>query len=219
MANILELRGLSKSFGELEILRCVDFELKEGASAAILGPSGAGKSTLLHIAGLMEKPTAGSVVLQGRPIDALSENERARERLNTIGFLFQFHYLLPDFNVLENVLIPPRLAGDDLLLVEREARALLDRLGLKDRLTHKPHQLSGGEQQRVGLARALIRKPKLLLCDEPTGNLDHNTAKAVTDLLLSEVSRNGVATVLVTHNEALAKQAGSAYHLSQGRFQ
>ncbi len=219
MANILELQGISKSFGHLEILRDLAFELKEGQSVAILGPSGSGKSTFLHIAGLMEKPTAGEILLRGKKAGALSEDERARERLDTIGFLFQFHYLLPEFNVLENVLVPPRLAGDDLMMAEKSARSLLDRLGLGERLTHKPHQLSGGEQQRVALARALVRKPKLLLCDEPTGNLDLNTAKNVTDLIFSEVQRGGVATILVTHNEALAKQAGTAYHLAQGRFE
>lgn len=219
MANVLELRSLSKSFGSLEILRGIDFQLKEGESAAILGPSGAGKSTLLHIAGLMERPTAGSVVLGGKAVESLSEDDLARERLDTIGFLFQFHYLLPDFNVLENVLVPARLANDDLSKADREARELLSRLGLSERLTHKPHQLSGGEQQRVGLARALLRKPKLLLCDEPTGNLDQVTADVVSDMIFSEIRRDGMAAIVVTHNDALAKRAGSAYHLTQGRFQ
>ncbi len=218
MANALELKSISKSFGSLEILRGLDFSLAEGESAAILGPSGAGKSTLLHIAGMMEHPTTGSVVIGGRDMSKLSDAERANERLNHIGFLFQFHHLLPDFNVLENVLIPARLAGDDLNAATDEARRLLDRLGLSERLTHRPHQLSGGEQQRVGLARALIRKPKLLLCDEPTGNLDQTTALHVSDLIFTEVRRERVATIVVTHNDALAKLAGTAYHLEQGKF-
>jgi lipoprotein-releasing system ATP-binding protein len=221
MANtpVLELRGIHKKFGDLRILRGVDLTLSAGESTAILGPSGAGKSTLLHIAGLMERPSEGELRVAGRDARRMSERELARERLDTIGFLFQFHHLLPDFNVLENVLMPARLAGDELALAERRAKEILERLGLSERLHHRPHELSGGEQQRTGLARALIRRPKLLLCDEPTGNLDSVTAHEVAELIWTEVKREGVAAIIVTHNERLASQAGSAQHLAEGRFE
>lgn len=217
MANVLELKNISKSFGALEILRGIDMSLAAGESTAIVGPSGAGKSTLLHIAGIMERPTTGDVLLNGRNLNGLSENERARVRLDSIGFLFQFHYLLPDFDVLENVLVPGRLAGDDLSAVRRDALALLEKLGLKDRLTHKPNQLSGGEQQRAALARAMIRKPKLLMCDEPTGNLDPHTADGVSDLILREVKEAGVSAIIVTHNMGLAKRVEKTVYLSEGK--
>ncbi len=218
MASVLELQSISKSFGKLQILNEIDLKLDSGDSVAIVGTSGAGKSTLLHVAGLMEPPTTGKIFLNGRLTSSMSDTLRSQQRLNTIGFLFQFHYLLPDLNVLENVIIPSRLAGEDVSGAMIEAKMLLDRLGLSNRLTHKPHQLSGGEQQRVGLARALIRRPKLLLCDEPTGNLDEHTAQSVSDLIFSEIHRDGVATIIVTHNEELAKKAGTTYHLSDGNF-
>lgn len=216
---VLELEKVSKSFGPLEILQAVDLTLREGESIAILGPSGAGKSTLLHIAGLMESPTKGSVVLNGKRAEAWSEPETAGQRLNTIGFLFQFHYLLPDLNVWENTLIPCRIAGDNLEKMKDQARFFLTRLGLENRLWHKPHQLSGGEQQRAALARALIRKPKLLLCDEPTGNLDPHTALEVSGLLIQEGRRDKTALIIVTHNENLAAQMDTAYVLRDGTLQ
>lgn len=219
MAEVLRLEKISKSFGELQILREVDFVLNEGETIAIVGPSGAGKSTLLHVAGLMERPTSGQVFINSKNTSSMDEALRAQQRLNSIGFLFQFHHLLPDFNLLENVLIPARLAGDDLGSAEDEAVKLLRQLGIENRMKHKPHELSGGEQQRAALARALIRQPKLLLCDEPTGNLDLQTARNVTDLIFQEVERTGVAAIVVTHNEQLAKQARAAYHLSDGKFQ
>lgn len=218
MANLLELSRLSKSFGELQILSNLNFSLEEGTSAAVVGPSGAGKSTFLHIAGLMERATEGVVNINGKDAGQMSEDERAHERLDRIGFLFQFHHLLPDFSVLENILIPARLAGDDLERATREAETLLERLGLSNRSTHRPHQLSGGEQQRAGLARALIRRPRLLLCDEPTGNLDLHTASSVAALIWSEVKRSGLSTIIVTHNEMLARQADTTYLLSDGKF-
>jgi lipoprotein-releasing system ATP-binding protein len=215
---VLRMSGVSKNFGALSILKGVDLELLEGESAAILGPSGSGKSTLLHIAGLMERPSGGCVFIEGRDVGEMSEDAKARERLNTIGFLFQFHHLMPDFNVLENALIPLRLAGDDLASADGEARELLARLGLQDRLGHMPHQLSGGEQQRVALARAVIRNPKLLLCDEPTGNLDLRTSLDVMALIWGEGRRAAGATIVVTHNEAIADQAQRSFTLSDGRL-
>jgi lipoprotein-releasing system ATP-binding protein len=218
MTPVLELQDISKNFGPLEILRHVNLTLGKGDSLAILGPSGAGKSTLLHIAGLMEQPTSGNVLIEGRLRSGMSERELAHERLHTIGFLFQFHYLLPDFDVLENVVMPARLAGDSLANATADAKHLLDRLGLSARLTHLPNQLSGGEQQRVALARSIIRRPRLLLCDEPTGNLDKHNADDMMNLLWTEMERFGLAAILVTHNEALAKRASMSYHLSDGNF-
>jgi lipoprotein-releasing system ATP-binding protein len=216
--TVLELRNITKRFGSLDILRGVNLLLNEGQTASIVGPSGAGKSTLLHIAGLMERPTSGEIFINQRSTVNFSDNDLAKERLNTIGFLFQFHHLLPDFNVLENVLIPSRLAGDDLGASTKQAKEILERLGLSARLDHKPYQLSGGEQQRTALARAVIRKPKILLCDEPTGNLDQHTAQEVFSLIWSEIKRDGVVAVVVTHNEALAQQADASYHLVEGKF-
>ncbi len=215
---VLEIRSVGKRFGALEILNGVNLTLTAGSSAAVLGPSGAGKSTLLHLAGLMERPTSGTVHLNGRDTHSFGDAELARERLDTIGFLFQFHYLLPDFDVLENVMMPARIAGDDLVAAQKKAVDTLERLGLAERMTHKPYQLSGGEQQRAGLARALMRKPRLLLCDEPTGNLDQQTADSVADVIWSEIHREGVAALIVTHNERLAARANTIFQLSKGSF-
>lgn len=215
---VLEFRSVGKRFGDLEILTEVNLALTAGRSAAVIGPSGAGKSTLLHIAGLMERPTSGSVLINSRNTADLNDREHARERLDTIGFLFQFHYLLPDFDVLENILMPARIAGDDLTVARKRAEENLARLGLSERLHHRPYQLSGGEQQRAGLARALMRRPRLLLCDEPTGNLDQQTADSVSDVIWSEIQREGVAALIVTHNERLAARAHSIFQLSKGAF-
>jgi lipoprotein-releasing system ATP-binding protein len=214
MNPVLELKNISKNFGSIEILKGVHLSVGSGEMIAILGPSGSGKSTLLHIAGLMERPTEGSVAISSQIIESQNEQQRAKMRLDEIGFLFQFHYLLSDFDVLENVLIPSRLAKDDLSASISYAKEILERLGLSHRLTHRPSQLSGGEQQRAALARALIRKPKILLCDEPTGNLDQKTARYVWDLIQSEIQLEKVATLIVTHNESLATEARKSYHLA-----
>jgi lipoprotein-releasing system ATP-binding protein len=196
----------------------LDFHIEKGRAVAILGPSGAGKSTLLHIAGLMDHPTSGTVSIDGRSANHLSEKELARLRLDTVGFVFQFHYLLADFDVLENVLIPCRFANDDLAVRKKEALELLEKLKLSHRLTHRPQELSGGEQQRAAFARALIRRPALLLCDEPTGNLDPHTADEMMSIVWSEVAARNLTTIIVTHNEAVAKRTNVAYHLRDGRF-
>ncbi len=219
MTSVLELKNVTKNFGPLRILEDINLSLKKGKVIAILGPSGAGKSTLLHIAGLMEKPSGGEIHLNNKPAHQLSEVERSHERLNTLGFLFQFHHLLPEFDVLENALIPCRLANDNMKSSTKYARVVLNRLGLGERLHHRPHQLSGGEQQRVALARALVRKPQILLCDEPTGNLDQNTAQEVWRLIFDEVKNEGLATIIVTHNEGLASQASLSYYLTGGVLQ
>lgn len=218
MANILELTGVSKSYRDVQVLNNLDFRIEKGQAVAILGPSGAGKSTLLHIAGLMDHPTSGSVSIDGRSANNLSEKELARLRLDSVGFVFQFHYLLADFDVLENVLIPCRFANDDLGIRKKEALELLEKLKLSHRLTHRPQELSGGEQQRAAFARALIRRPALLLCDEPTGNLDPHTADEMMSIVWSEVAARQLTTIIVTHNEAVAKRTNVAYHLREGRF-
>jgi lipoprotein-releasing system ATP-binding protein len=218
MANILELTNVSKSYRDVQVLNNLDFHIEKGRAVAILGPSGAGKSTLLHIAGLMDHPTSGTVSIDGRSANHLSEKELARLRLDTVGFVFQFHYLLADFDVLENVLIPCRFANDDLAVRKKEALELLEKLKLSYRLTHRPQELSGGEQQRAAFARALIRRPALLLCDEPTGNLDPHTADEMMSIVWSEVAARNLTTIIVTHNEAVAKRTNVAYHLRDGRF-
>jgi len=200
----LSARELVKRFPqgdrEVEVLHGIDLELKEGEIVAILGPSGAGKSTLLHLLGLMEQPTAGTLKIQGEEVQRLSAKHRARLRNEYIGFLFQFHHLLPELNVLENVMLPQRIMG----IPEREAAAqaamLLDTLGLRDHLYKHPTALSGGEQQRVALARALVNEPALILADEPTGNLDRETGQSVLNLLWEEAHRRNAAALIVTHH-------------------
>ncbi|OVE76134.1 hypothetical protein BVX98_06555 [bacterium F11] len=216
--SLLYLLNIKKSFGALQILDEVSLKLNEGESIAILGPSGAGKSTLLHIAGLMEKPSGGSVLIKGQKMEIMSEYHRAQERRDRVGFLFQFHYLLPDFDVIENVLIPARMAKDNLVNAEKEAHEILEQLGLENRLHHRPYQLSGGEQQRAALARALIRKPDILLCDEPTGNLDQKTGQSVMSLVWSEIKTRKLASIIVTHNEKIAKEADSICYLENGHL-
>jgi lipoprotein-releasing system ATP-binding protein len=219
MDKFLEIQNVTKSFGSLSILRDVDLSVAKGESIAILGPSGAGKSTLLHIAGLMEAPSTGAVYINRKNTTAQSDDERAAERLKTIGFLFQFHHLLPDFTVLENVIMPCRLAGLESEEAEKEAIDLLERLGLRDRMAHKPYQLSGGEQQRAAFARAMIRRPGLLLCDEPTGNLDERTGQEMMGLVWAEMKRGGAACIIVTHNRDLARNADRVLTLHEGRLE
>lgn len=216
---LLELNKVSKSYGDLEILKNIDLQIEAGESVAIVGPSGSGKSTLLHLAGLMDRPSSGTMFLNNNEMLALDDTGLARLRLDCIGFLFQFHHLLPDFNVLENVLIPAQIAGDDMASAQKEALSLLSRLGLKNRAMHKPYEISGGEQQRAALARALIRHPKLLLCDEPTGNLDPDTAADVGDIIWSAIEQEGVGAIVVTHNDRIAKKADRVLRLVDGRFE
>lgn len=215
---IVRLKNVTKNFGPLEILKNIDVDMRRGDSLAVVGPSGAGKSTLLHIAGLMEKPSGGLIEIEGQNAGNLRESEKARLRLEKIGFLFQFHHLLPDFNVLENTLIPVRLAKDDLSKGKKEGLEILERLGLKDRLHHHPSQLSGGEQQRTALARALIRKPPILLCDEPTGNLDPHTGENVMSLIWNEIAKNKLTTIIVTHNPTISAFPQRCFELKEGHL-
>ena len=221
---MLEICRVAKQYpsprGPLTVLSGVSLALKRGEAAAIMGPSGAGKSTLLYIAGGLEPPTAGAVTLDGTNPYQLGEKELASFRNRKIGFIFQDHCLLPQCSVLENVLIPTLVAhhaapdaGHDGEDAPRRARELLDQVGLADRLDHRPAELSGGEKQRVALARALIRRPHLLLCDEPTGNLDEASAEMVADLLMELHARQQTMLIVVTHSAALAARFPPRYEL------
>jgi lipoprotein-releasing system ATP-binding protein len=218
---LLAVEGLSKRFetprGPIELLRDVSFAKRPGESLCITGPSGSGKSTLLHVLGTLEPPTAGKVVVEGRDPFALPEPELAAFRNRAIGFVFQDHYLLPQLSVLENVLAPT-LVSADRADHESRARELLARVGLGERLFHRPAELSGGEKQRAALARALVLRPRLLLCDEPTGNLDAANAEAVADLLLELHAREQAVLIVVTHSAALAGRFSDRRHLAAGRL-
>jgi lipoprotein-releasing system ATP-binding protein len=213
---MLELANIVKEYpaprGSLKVLAGMSLTLVRGDAAAIMGPSGAGKSTLLHIAGALEPPTAGSVTIDGRNPYALREKELAAFRNQTVGFLFQDHCLLPQCTVLENVLIPALVAGD-FPVHEKRARELLSQVGLDDRLGHRPSELSGGEKQRVALARALVRQPHLLLCDEPTGNLDEASAQIVADLLVDLHQQRKTILLVATHSSVLAARFPRRYEL------
>jgi len=204
---MLEITHVYKSYptprGPLEVLSDVSLKLSRGEAVAIMGPSGSGKSTLLYIVGALEPPTSGAVTLDGRNPFDLAEKQLAAFRNKQVGFVFQDHCLLPQCSVLENVLVPTLVAESRNGVVER-ARALLEQVGLKDRIDHRPAELSGGEQQRVALARALIREPLLLLCDEPTGNLDRGSAETVASLLLDLQRSQQTILIVVTHNAELA---------------
>jgi lipoprotein-releasing system ATP-binding protein len=218
----MSAEGLDKNFttgGEtLRILRGLDLKVESGSSVAILGASGSGKSTLLYLLGGLDRPTSGRVLSRGRDVYALPEASLARWRSREVGFVFQFHYLMAEFDALENVAMPARLAG--LAAGEAAARAepLLARVGLADRIGHRPGALSGGEQQRVALARALVMDPGLLLADEPTGNLDARNAAMVNELILELVAERGLGAVVVTHNARLAALTGRTLELSDGRL-
>ncbi|HVZ90361.1 MAG TPA: ABC transporter ATP-binding protein [Rhizomicrobium sp.] len=202
--------------GELEVFRDVSLSLRQGEVVALVGQSGAGKSSLLHLAGLLEAPTAGEVLIGGAAASSLSDGERTRLRRDAIGFVYQAHHLLPEFNALENVMMPQLIAGKSPAEAEREARRLLDLMGLSARLSHRPAELSGGEQQRVAIARALANHPRVLLADEPTGNLDPRTASGVFDALIAIVRKEGTAALVATHNADLAARMDRTLVLHDG---
>jgi lipoprotein-releasing system ATP-binding protein len=218
----LRAEGVCKRFrtadGELEVLRGVDLVLGRGDSLAILGVSGAGKSTLLHILGGLERPSAGRVGYAGRDLYSQTPDELARFRNRHVGFVFQFHHLLPEFTALENTMLPRLLAGEPRRRARERARELLSAVGLSERTDHRPGKLSGGERQRVAIARALAMSPPLLLADEPTGNLDPHTAESVEELLLRLNADYGTSLVLVTHNEKLASRLQKKRYLVEGRL-
>jgi putative ABC transport system ATP-binding protein len=217
---ILEARSLSKAYntaeGELTVLKDVTFALHPGSSCAIVGPSGSGKTTLLALCAGLDTPSTGSVLIEGKELQAMSEDERARLRADKIGFVFQNFQLLPTLTALENVMVPLELRGEN--QVRSQAADLLAQVGLADRLSHYPAQLSGGEQQRVSLARAFLNRPKILFADEPTGNLDSETSEKVIELLFGLNKSAGTALVLVTHNVELAEKAGRVLRLKSGRL-
>ena len=218
---ILKVERLTKSYpvggdGTLTVLREVSFDLPAGASLAIVGPSGSGKTTLLGLCAGLDRPSGGEVVIAGRPIGALSEDDRARVRNEHVGFVFQNFQLIPTLTALENVMVPVELRGEGGAELLAEARALLARVGLGERCDHYPVQLSGGEQQRVALARAFINRPRILFCDEPTGNLDGDTAHAMVDLIFGLNREKGTTLVLVTHDLELAGRCRRIIRLRGG---
>ncbi len=202
----------------LEVFREASATLMPGELVALVGPSGAGKSSLLHMAGLLEKPSEGEVFVGGQAASSLTDVERTRIRRETIGFVYQAHHLLPEFDALENVMLPQMIAGKSRAAAMAEAKRLLDILGLSARLDHRPSQLSGGEQQRVAIARVLANSPKILLADEPTGNLDPRTASGVFDALIKVVRGEGVAGLIATHNLDLAAKMDRVLVLHDGRL-
>lgn len=222
MSNVLNLSGISRTYqsasGELPVLRGADLALKAGELVALIGPSGSGKSTLLHIAGLLDSPQSGSISIVGT--DASNANDATRTRLRNahIGFIYQFHNLLPELTAEENVMMPLLIAGIKKNIAKERALALLARLGLAERTMHLPAQLSGGEQQRVAIARALANKPQLILADEPTGNLDPTTSESVLQLFLDIAREEGVAALIATHNMALAKRLTRAVTVRDGKL-
>ncbi|MFL5332330.1 MAG: ABC transporter ATP-binding protein [Geminicoccaceae bacterium] len=221
-APVLALSGIRRRYEQgqavLDVLQGIELSLPAGTTAALVGPSGTGKSTLLHIAGLLERPTAGEVAIDGRPCNGLSDAERTRLRRERVGFVYQFHHLLADFTALENVAMPQLIAGCSRREAMGRATALLERLGLAQRLTHRPARLSGGEQQRVAIARALANRPGLVLADEPTGNLDPRTAEDVFALLIEIVRDTGTAALIATHNPDLAARLDVTFRLAGGRL-
>jgi len=211
-------RGFTQGDRRIDVLKDASATFYPGETVSLLGPSGAGKSTLLHIAGLLERPDAGAVILNGVDCGTLSDAERTRVRRLEVGFVYQFHHLLPEFSALENVMLPQLILGRTKAEAEARAKDLLGMLGLKDRWDHRPAELSGGEQQRVAIARAVANQPKVLLADEPTGNLDPNTAERVFEELLRLVSDEGVAAVVATHNLELAARMDRTLRLADGHL-
>ena len=219
---VIELKGVERHYvqGErrLTILSGAEFSLTRGEMVALVAPSGAGKSTLLHTAGLLERPDDGDVILGGRACGRLSDDERTAIRRNDIGFVYQFHHLLPEFTALENVMMPVLLAGQPTADASRRAQALLENVGLGHRLQHKPGELSGGERQRAAVARALVNAPACVLGDEPTGNLDEKTAAHVFAQMLELNHAQGTSLVLVTHDRRLARRLDRVLELQQGKL-
>jgi len=220
---LVKVEGVRKTFvhegHEVQILRDIDLSIDEGEMLCIVGPSGAGKSTLLHLLGTLDLPSAGRILYDGRDVTTYSSARLADFRNTRIGFVFQFHHLLPEFTALENVMMPGRIRGERPNELEARARALLAEVGLEHRLTHRPGELSGGEQQRVALARALVMSPRLVLADEPTGNLDTTTGRSMHELLFSLNATRGTTFLVVTHSRDLAEQMPRIVQMRDGRIE
>jgi lipoprotein-releasing system ATP-binding protein len=220
---ILSLRGVVRSYPSggrtLHVLRGVDLDVYRGEMVGLIGPSGSGKSSLLHAAGLLEHPNSGQIVIEGRDCSTLPEAQRTRVRLHSVGFVYQFHHLLPEFSALDNVAMPLRIAGKSRKAARERATLLLEQLGLAERLQHQPAQMSGGEQQRVAIARALANHPHVVLADEPTGNLDPATSEAVFEALFNVCRLEGVAAVVATHNMELARFMDRVFGLKDGNLE
>ena len=213
---MIEVRNIRKSFGSLEVLKGIDLDIRKGEVVSIVGPSGAGKTTLLQIMGTLDKPDSGSVRLDGVAMESLSRKEMADFRNRRIGFVFQFHQLLPEFTALENVMIPALIGGGNQSDAEQEAKRILDFLGLSDRLGHKPAQLSGGEKQRVAVARALINRPSVILADEPSGSLDSKNKIELHKLFFDLRDEFKQTFVIVTHDETLARMTDRTLFMKDG---
>ncbi len=220
---VLSLRGIVRTYRsgdrQLEVLKSIDLDLYPGELVGLIGPSGSGKSSLLHAAGLLERPTAGQVLIGGQDCTPMGEKARTQVRLNQIGFVYQFHHLLAEFSARDNVALPQMIAGTRKVEARARADDLLSHLGLGERLNHQPAQLSGGEQQRVAIARALANRPRILLADEPTGNLDPATSSAVIANLFALVRDTGVAALIATHNMDLARHMDRVFTLKDGRLE
>ena len=224
--NFLSARDIHKTYrdegGEVSAVNGVSLELKRSRSVAIVGPSGAGKSTLLHILGGLDKPTSGQIILDSADIYKLPDRERAKIRNKRIGFVFQFYHLLSEFTALENVMMPGLIQwtvdGGQWTVVREKAANALKIVGLANRMSHKPSELSGGESQRVAIARAIINEPELLLCDEPTGNLDSKTSESIYELLFGLKDRSGITLVVVTHDERLSRKTDSLIRIKDGKL-
>ena len=215
---MIQINGLEKNYGNLQVLKGINLEIADRSVISIVGASGAGKSTLLHIIGTLDKPTKGTVLIDNTDLYTLSDKKLAQYRNQNIGFIFQFHHLLPEFTAVENVALPALIAGQSHADAFKRATELLEFLKLKDRLTHKPSQLSGGEQQRVAVARALANNPKLVLADEPSGNLDTANARKLHQLFLDLRDEFGQTFVVVTHNTDLAKLADRTIEMKDGKI-
>ncbi len=222
MNSLLVARGVTKSYpmagGRLEILKGIDLTIEKGEAISIVGSSGAGKSTLLHILGTLDRPTLGKVLHRGIDLTKMTDEEVASHRNATMGFVFQFHHLLAEFSALENVAMPLRIGGDAPIVALARAEEQLIQMGLKDRLHHRPSELSGGEQQRVAIARSIVRKPEILFADEPTGNLDTQNAARIQDLLFELQKSMGLTLVVVTHDTAFAARFPRALRMRDGQW-
>jgi lipoprotein-releasing system ATP-binding protein len=222
MSELLSVRDLRKSFvegaSEIHVLRGANFVMAEGERIAVVGESGVGKSTLLHILGTLDRPTSGQILFRGKELPLDNETALCEFRNRQIGFVFQFHYLLPDFSAIENVMFPALIQGMDAHQARREGEQLLESVGLKDRMSHRPGKLSGGEQQRVAVARAVILKPGLVLADEPTGSLDLRIGQEVQDLLFQLNQEKKIALIVATHNREFAEKIGRRVELRDGQL-